>query len=57
MFWAIYKTSSRGPWIATGISCVLLFFLVRNRVRRYLTVIALLMVTVLVLSYPESGTP
>ena len=49
MFWAIYKTSSRGPWIATGISCVLLFFLVRNRVRRYLTVIALLMVTVLVL--------
>ncbi len=48
MFWAIYKTSSRGPWLAVGMSSVLLFLLVRNRVRRYLTVIGLLVVMVLV---------
>ena len=48
MFWAIYKTSSRGPWIAVVLSLILLFYLVRNRVRRYLTVIALLVGLVLV---------
>lgn len=36
MFWAIYKTSSRGPWLATAFGSVLLFVLIRNRVRRYL---------------------
>lgn len=48
MFWAIYKTSSRGPWLAVGMSSVLLFLLVRNRVRGYLTVIGMLVVMVLV---------
>jgi hypothetical protein len=33
MIWAVYKTSSRGPWIATAISCVLLGILVKTRVR------------------------
>jgi hypothetical protein len=47
MFWGIYKTSSRGPWLTLGISCILLFVLVRNRVKKYLTVIAV--VTILVL--------
>jgi hypothetical protein len=48
MFWAIYKTSSRGPWLALAMSSVLLFALVRTRVRTYLTVIAVLAGIVLV---------
>jgi hypothetical protein len=48
MFWAIYKTSSRGPWIAMAASSVLLFVLVHNRVRRYLTVLAVLTLIVLI---------
>ena len=47
MFWAIYKTSSRGPWIATILCGILLFIMVRNRVRTYLLVIALMAATVL----------
>jgi hypothetical protein len=42
MFWAIYKTSSRGPWIAVAISFILFFILVRNRARKYLVVICVL---------------
>jgi O-Antigen ligase len=51
MFWAVYKTSSRGPWIALGISCVLLFVLANNRVRKYVTVLGLLSI-VLIASRP-----
>ena len=42
MFWAIYKTSSRGPWMAVGICSVLLFVFVRTEVRTYLLALALL---------------
>jgi hypothetical protein len=42
MFWAIYKTESRGPWLATGMCSVLLFFIVKKRVRRYLIILAVL---------------
>lgn len=48
MFWAIYKTSSRGPWIATILCGTLLFIMARNRVRTYLLVIALMAAAVLV---------
>jgi hypothetical protein len=48
MFWAIYKTSSRGPWIATALCATLLFIMVRNKVRTYLLVIALMVTAVLV---------
>jgi hypothetical protein len=41
MLWALYKTSSRGPWIAAIMSSILLFCLVRNRVRKYLVVLAM----------------
>jgi hypothetical protein len=47
MFWSIYKTSSRGPWIATIIASVLLFILVRNRVRKYIAVLAIASLIVL----------
>jgi O-antigen ligase len=48
MFWAIYKTSSRGPWIATGLCATLLFVMTKGRVRKYLATAAVLMVVVLV---------
>jgi hypothetical protein len=51
MFWAIYKTSSRGPWLAVGFSFVLLFFLARNRIRQYLAAIALV-TTIALLARP-----
>jgi O-Antigen ligase len=47
MFWAIYKTSSRGPWLATGLCSALLFVMIRNRIRKYLLTIAVLVVAVL----------
>jgi hypothetical protein len=47
MFWAIYKTSSRGPWIAVAMSFILFFALIRNRARRYLIVICVLVGVVL----------
>ncbi len=40
MIWAIYKTSSRGPWIALGMCCCLLFLLTNGRVRKYLLITA-----------------
>ena len=48
MFWAIYKTSSRGPWMATGFCCLALFFFVRNQVRTYLFTLVLIVAVVLV---------
>jgi hypothetical protein len=48
MFWAIYKTSSRGPWIATILCVALLFLLVRNQVRNYILTIALLTAVALI---------
>jgi hypothetical protein len=48
MFWAIYKTSSRGPWIATILCTTLLFLLVRNQVRKYILTIVLLTVVALI---------
>jgi len=47
MIWAIYKTSSRGPWIATVLSGILLFIFMKNRVRKYLMTIAVLALAVL----------
>ena len=36
MVWSLYKTSSRGPWIASGLCCLLLFLLIKGSVRKYL---------------------
>ena len=48
MLWALYKTSSRGPWLALVISLALLFLLVQNRIRKYLVVLALLSAVVFI---------
>ena len=42
MFWAIYKTESRGPWLATAMCSLMLFLMVKKRVRRYLIILAAL---------------
>lgn len=44
----IYKTGSRGPWIALILSFGILLFLSRNALRKYLTVILVLTATVLI---------
>ena len=48
MFLNIYKTGSRGPWLALVLSLGILLLFSRNAVRKYLTVIALLTATVLI---------
>jgi hypothetical protein len=48
MFMNIYKTGSRGAWIALALSFGLLFVFSQNHVRKYLLMVALLTVTVLV---------
>jgi hypothetical protein len=47
MFWALYKTSSRGPWIVAVVSCILLFLMIANHVRKYLIVMATVSLIVL----------
>src|SRR3989449_5451207 len=49
MFWNIYKTDSRGPWLALVISLALWLPIVREMMRKYLLLIGLLTITVLVL--------
>lgn len=48
MLFCIYKTGSRGPWLALGSSLVLLLALGRAAVRKYVVVLLLLSATVLV---------
>jgi hypothetical protein len=47
MYWAVYKTFSRGPWIAIALSSMLLFVMVKNRIRTYLMGAAVLSLLVL----------
>ena len=49
MFLAIYKTDSRGPWLALLMSCVGLTLFGGRKLRRYLVIIALLTSVTLVL--------
>lgn len=48
MFLNIYKTSSRGPWLALILSLSILLVLAKNHLRRYLAVTAMLIMTVLI---------
>ncbi|HWA96039.1 MAG TPA: O-antigen ligase family protein [Terracidiphilus sp.] len=48
MFWAIYKTDSRGPWLALLLSCVAMVFFGGKQLRKYLLIIALVVATTLV---------
>ena len=49
MFLNIYKTGSRGPWIATIITFVFFLFLAHNKLRRYLVVLGALTVLVMLI--------
>jgi hypothetical protein len=46
MAWALYKTSSRGPWMACAMCCALLFFFIKSKVRRYLVTFAVVTLAV-----------
>ena len=48
MFWNIYKTGSRGPWLALALSLGILFFFGQRVVRKYFAVIMMLTATVLI---------
>lgn len=49
MFWNVYKTGSRGAWLATGIGMTLLFILLRKRVRKYILIFTAVGASVLVI--------
>ena len=49
MFWNIYKTGSRGPWLATVASISIFFFTANRKVRMQLVKIAMLVVVVLLM--------
>lgn len=49
MFWSIYKTMSRGPWLALVISLILLMFLSQGKIRKYVVIISVLTMSVLVI--------
>lgn len=48
MFYNIYKTGSRGPWLALALSFVCVFVLCRRQLRRYILGIVFLTILVLV---------
>jgi O-antigen ligase len=47
MFWSIYKTQSRGPWLATIICSFLMFLMIQKNVRKYLMTAFMLALVVL----------
>ena len=49
MFWNIYKTMARGPWLAVIMSLVCLLLLSGTRIRKYLLVISVITISVLVI--------
>jgi len=49
MFLNIYKTQSRGPWIALGLSMIILFIFAEGKIKKSLSAIAVLVVLVLVI--------
>lgn len=48
MFLNIYKTGSRGPWLALAVALGILIMFAGGRLRKYVTIIALLAATVLI---------
>lgn len=36
MVWALYKTQSRGPWLATIFCCAMMFIMLNRHIRKYL---------------------
>ncbi|MGD1082668.1 MAG: O-antigen ligase family protein [Candidatus Sulfotelmatobacter sp.] len=49
MFWNIYKTASRGPWLGLVLAYTLFLFFSQARTRKHLLIIALLVISVLVI--------
>jgi len=49
MFWALYKTSSRGPWLATGFALFILTAAAESRIRKRVLAVVVLAGLILVL--------
>lgn len=49
MFTSIFKTSSRGPWLALAGSLVPFLFFGRRQIRKYIVIISILAVTVVII--------
>lgn len=47
MLWNIYKTSSRGPWLATAVSMIVFFLAANGKVRKQFLLIGALVILVL----------
>jgi len=56
MFFNIYKTSSRGPWLVVILGCIVLFLFGRKRLRRPILCVAVLAVAVLIIRPGVWGT-
>jgi O-antigen ligase len=56
MFLSIYKTSSRGPWLGLMVSLALISMFDTGRVRKYLIVLAILILAVLIIRPGVWGT-
>jgi len=56
MFLSLYKTGSRGPWIALTLSLGVLFLVWQNRARAYLALLGILAFSVLVMRPGVSAT-
>lgn len=48
MFLCLYKTSSRGPWVASIFGFLLVFAYAQSKVRKYMVIIGLMCITVMV---------
>lgn len=49
MFWSLYKTSSRGPWLATMFAMVILAIAAESKIRKRIVVVAVLACAVLII--------
>lgn len=47
MFWNIYKTSSRGPWLATAVSMAVFFLAANSKVRKQAMLMGVIVIIVL----------
>ncbi len=49
MFWNLYKTSSRGPWLATALALTILAFTAKAKIRQRIAAIAIVAITILII--------
>jgi hypothetical protein len=48
MFWGLYKTGSRGPWLATGLAIAILTFAAEARIRKRIIAVVVLAILIMI---------